>query len=149
MINHFRNENFYLSNFYECSITYDGLTYQNNEAAFQAQKCINDNDKKQFCNLKPGEAKHLGRKVSLRQDWEQVKVKIMHDIVFAKFTQHPDLRDKLLNTQDMYLEEGNNWGDRIWGTVNGQGQNLLGQILMQVREELSQEYSIEDYDILQ
>lgn len=34
-----RDENFYLSNFYECSIDYDGLTYLNAEAAFQAQKC--------------------------------------------------------------------------------------------------------------
>ena len=42
----------------------------------------------------------------------------------------------MIETGDEYLEEGNTWGDRIWGTVNGKGQNNLGKILMRVREEL-------------
>ena len=137
-INNFRNEYFFLSNFYDVPVTYDGITYQNNEAAFQAQKCLKYEDKIQFSNLNPSEAKHLGRKVSLRPDWEEVKRKFMKEIVFAKFTQHGFLKAKLLNTNDFYLEEGNTWGDKIWGTVNGQGQNLLGQILMEVREELKE-----------
>lgn len=137
-INNFRNEYFFLSNFYDVPVTYDGITYQNNEAAFQAQKCLKYEDKIQFSNLNPSEAKHLGRKVSLRPDWEEVKRKFMKEIVFAKFTQHGFLKEKLLNTNDFYLEEGNTWGDKIWGTVNGQGQNLLGQILMEVREELKE-----------
>ena len=46
-----------------------------------------------------------------------------------------DLLERLINTNDKYLEEGNTWGDRIWGTVDGVGANLLGQILMEIREE--------------
>ena len=62
----------------------------------------------------------------------------MKEIVRAKFEQHPELTEKLLATGDTYLEEGNTWGDRIWGTVNGQGANNLGRILMEVREELKE-----------
>lgn len=138
-INSFRDEYYFLSNFYECSVTYNGLTYKNNEAAFQAQKCINLKDREKFCNLSASESKKLGRKVVLRKDWEDIKIKVMTDIVKAKFEQNEDLQKKLLATEDAYLEEGNTWGDRIWGTVNGVGANNLGKILMNVRKELQLE----------
>ncbi len=133
LINSFRGKYFFLSNFYEFPVTYNGITYQNNEAAFQAQKCPERAE--EFKNLNPSEAKRLGRKVTLRKDWERVKVSIMTDIVRAKFT-NPDLAAKLEGTDDCLLEEGNDWGDKIWGTVDGKGQNLLGNILMQVRDEI-------------
>ena len=103
-IQKFRGEYFFLSNFYECPVTYKQLTYANNEAAFQAQKCLSDVEKKQFTELNPSEAKKLGRRVNLRKDWEAVKVKIMEELVRAKFTQNPDLADKLLATGDAHLE---------------------------------------------
>ena len=142
-INSFRDEYYFLSNFYECSVTYNGLTYKNNEAAFQAQKCINPKDREKFCNLRASESKKLGRRVVLRKDWEDIKIKVMTDIVKAKFEQNEDLQKKLLATEDAYLEEGNTWGDRIWGTVNGVGANNLGRILMNVRKELQLELDID------
>jgi hypothetical protein len=60
----------------------------------------------------------------------------MGEIVRAKFEQNPNLAEKLLSTQDAYLEEGNTWGDRTWGTVNGAGANHLGRILMEIRNEM-------------
>ena len=78
----------------------------------------------------------MGRKVSLRKDWESVKVNEMRKIVKEKFLQNPDLQKKLIETNSEYLEEGNTWGDRLWGTVDGCGANLLGQILMELRDEL-------------
>mgnify|MGYP001461308949 CR=1 FL=1 len=135
-IDSFRNEYFFLSNFYEAPVTYDGLTYQNNEAAFQAQKCADSKDREAFTKLNPSEAKHEGRRVQLREDWEQIKVSVMADIVKAKFEQNSELAQKLLATGDAYLEEGNDWGDHIWGTVNGQGANCLGVILMEVRAKV-------------
>lgn len=63
----------------------------------------------------------------------------MKDIVMAKFTQNEDLKEKLLSTGNTYLEEGNTWGDRIWGVVDSNGANLLGNILMNVRKELQLE----------
>lgn len=145
MINCFRGEYYFLSNFYECNIEFDGIPYLNAEAAFQAQKCSVLKDRKQFSDLNPSAAKKLGRKVSLRPDWENVKINLMYQIVKAKFVQNPDLADKLIATGDEYLEEGNNWGDRIWGTVNGVGANNLGKILMTVRSEL-RESGVLDFD---
>lgn len=57
-------------------------------------------------------------------------------IVFTKFDQHQELAQKLLETDDTYLEEENTWGDQFWGTVNGKGANYLGYILMETRETL-------------
>lgn len=135
-IDSFRGRYAFLSNFYDIPVTYEGLTYANNEAAFQAAKCIRTEDRKQFIYLSPGDAKRLGRKIHLRPDWEQVKHQVMADIVEAKFIQNEDLGESLLATGDAYLEEGNTWGDRIWGTVNGQGANMLGIILMETRRKL-------------
>lgn len=145
MINSFRDEYFFLSNFSMCPVEYDGIKYTNSESAFQAQKCANYEDRKEFAQLNPSEAKKLGRHVLLRKDWEDVKVRLMKEIVTAKFVQNPDISQKLLDTGDEYLVEGNTWGDRIWGQVDGQGQNLLGQILMETRVILKEK---EDKDIV-
>ncbi len=143
MITHFVDDYAFLSNYYEAPVSFHGLTYRNAEAAFQAQKCVNIADCQTFTLLSASEAKHLGRKVHLRKDWESVKVSLMKQIVKAKFDQNVDLRTKLLDTEGEYLEEGNDWGDTIWGTVNGRGQNLLGQILMDIRDEYLREFDYE------
>ena len=135
IINSFTNKYYFLSNFSDSVFVYDGIQYQNAEAAFQAQKYENPKDREQFSSLNSTEAKKLGRKVSLRKDWESVKVDLMRQIVTEKFQQNPDLKEQLLATGNAYLEEGNTWGDRIWGTVDGKGANLLGQILMTLREQ--------------
>lgn len=135
-IDSFKGEYFFLSNFYPTKIKYNGIQYLNNEAAFQAQKCTTMEDRIKFSYLNPSDAKKLGRRIILRNDWESVKISIMREIVFEKFKQNPHLTEKLLDTGNVYLEEGNNWGDRIWGTVNGVGRNELGKILMEVRKEI-------------
>lgn len=134
----FRGKYSYLSNFYHAPITYNGLTYLNNEAAFQAQKSIDSSEQEIFTMLSPSDAKKKGRHVRLRSDWENVKDKIMEDIVRAKFTQHTDLQGSLLETGTARLVEGNTWNDRYWGVdINsGIGKNRLGEILMKVRSEL-------------
>ena len=135
-IDSFRGEYFFLSNFYEAPVEYEELTYQNSEAAFQAQKCANPKERETFTTMNPSEAKKAGRTVTLRKDWEDVKIAVMTGVVKAKFEQNPDLAELLLATKDAYLEEGNNWGDRVWGTVNGEGANNLGLILMNTRKFL-------------
>lgn len=136
MIKEFRGEYYFLSNFYKAPITWDGITYQNNEAAFQSAKVLDKEVRELFAPLDPSTAKRKGRRVRLRPDWEQVKYNIMQEICYAKFTQNEDLKQKLLDTGDKYLEEGNTWDDKIWGTVDGQGQNMLGKILIGVRAKL-------------
>ena len=135
-INNFRGEHEFLSNFYNAVVNYNGITYLNNEAAFQAQKVLDDEAKLEFQNLTPNKAKRLGRKVQLRPDWENVKVDIMYEIVRAKFAQHPELQEKLIETNNTPLYEGNTWNDYFWGVCKGKGKNNLGQILMKVRSEL-------------
>lgn len=137
-IDRFLGEYAFLSNFWEASVTYQGLTYGNNEAAFQAQKCMTEAAKKDFTTLSPGAAKRMGRRVQLRPDWEAVKVPIMEEIVRAKFSQHEDLKALLLATGDALIEEGNTWHDTFWGVdaKSGRGQNHLGKILMKIRDEL-------------
>lgn len=136
MINQFKGKYYFLSNFYSAPVKYDGLLYQNNEAAFQSAKCINKKDRRQFINLPPNKAKGYGRRVKLRNDWEEIKSQVMYDIVKDKFTRNKDLKEKLLATGDKYLEEGNWWNDTYWGVCDGIGQNKLGTILMQVRKEI-------------
>lgn len=137
MINEFRGKYYFLSNFYSAPVEYEGITYQNNEAAFQSAKVTDFEVRKKFANLDSSSAKRKGRHVRLRHDWEKVKFNIMYEIVKAKFEQNAHLKIYLLSTKDEHLEEGNSWGDKIWGTVSGKGQNNLGKILMRVRNELT------------
>ncbi len=136
MIDKFRGKYYFLSNFYNSPVTYLGLTYLNNEAAFHAQKTNNHFDKISFTCLNPSDAKKLGRRINLRADWEEVKRDIMFDICLAKFSQNENLKNILLETGNEYLEEGNTWGDKYWGVCEGEGLNHLGKILMEVREIL-------------
>lgn len=137
-IDYFDGKNRFLSNFYGAEVEYEGITYKNSEAAFQAAKCADESMRVKFADLNPSEAKSKGRRIDLRHDWEDVKFDVMYAIVKAKFTQNKELSRKLVETGDAYLEEGNTWGDKTWGTVNGEGQNNLGKILMRVREELKE-----------
>ena len=140
MIREFRGKYYFLSNFYDESLVeYEGLVYGNAEAAFHAQKDLSR--AKQFTGLNPSEAKKLGRKVKLREDWEEVKDRIMYEIVKSKFELNSIMKEKLLGTKDNYLTEGNTWHDNYWGSCNcpkcnGKGDNKLGLILMRVRKEL-------------
>lgn len=135
MILSFRDEYFFLSNFYPVEIKLDGIVYPNAETAFQAQKTLDDEERRKFSMLKnPVQAKRLGRKVKLRDDWEEVKLDIMTKIVSQKFLQHPHLIEMLLQTGDEELVEGNKWGDRFWGVCKDKGENHLGKILMKIRD---------------
>ena len=134
MIDCFKGKYFFLSNFYPARVSYQGILYQNTEAAFHAQK--DPSRAEEFCNLNPSEAKRLGRRVKLRSDWELVKDNIMFDVVALKFKQNPSLAEKLLKTGDEKLIEGNDWNDRYWGVCRGRGENKLGQILQRIRSEL-------------
>lgn len=132
------------SNFYPCNVTFDGLTFKNSEAAWQAQKTLSESQRRDFTTLNPSEAKKKGRRVTLRKDWEDVKYQLMVDVCKAKFSQNPELKRILLSTGDEELiENTTGWHDNIWGNCdcdrckNIVGKNLLGKALMRVREEIS------------
>ena len=135
----FRGEYSFLSNFYEGKVfTYKGLKFNNTEAPFHAEKCWSR--AKEFEMIRPLQSKRLGRRVLMRRDWEQIKDRVMYDVCYAKFTQDPVLKAKLLATGNRELVEGNTHGDRCWGMTcsNGVwiGENRLGKVLMKLREDL-------------
>lgn len=135
-IDRFRGNYYYLSNFYDVDLVYDGLRYSNSESAFQAQKTLDNDFKIKFSFRSGKSAKSLGKSVKLREDWELVKDNIMYEVCLQKFLQNKDILDKLLSTGDAELIEGNLHGDRYWGVCKGTGQNKLGKILMRIRDEL-------------
>jgi ribA/ribD-fused uncharacterized protein len=135
MIPELTGEYRFLSNFWSCSVTYDGVEYPSVENAYQAAKCLDAKDRPPFLHYKSSKAKQKGRLIQMRPDWDEVKVEIMHHLVAQKFAKEP-LKSKLLATAPHEIEEGNWWGDTFWGTCNGVGENVLGKILVRVRDEL-------------
>ena len=136
VIDRFRGEFDWLSNFFLCQVEFEGMNFSNVEAAFQAAKTLDMEERESFFGLSGGQAKRLGRRVELRSDWEEVKIDIMRQVLKSKFTQNPELREKLIATGDTELIEGNNWNDRFWGVCRGVGKNHLGKLLMEIRAEL-------------
>jgi len=138
----FKDDLDFLSNFYPNYLHWKGTIWPTVEHAFQAAKCRWPEDEETIRKApSPAIAKHIGRKVLLRNDWEKIKVDVMTDLVWLKFEQSIELQEKLLSTKDEYLEEGNYWHSNFWGTCYCKkcekvlGQNVLGIILMAVREE--------------
>ena len=137
----------YFSNFYERSFMVDGKTYSTNEHYFQSKKFEGTPHELIVANADtPSATKRLGgqRSRPLRADWDAVKDDIMFNGVMAKFSQHNDLKQLLLNTgnailcehttRDKYWGDG---GDPQWTPTSTIGKNKLGIILMRVRDILS------------
>lgn len=137
VISSFSGEYRWLSNFYPSPQTEHGLTFPTNEHYYQACKATNIADA-QFVLMhdSPGGAKKAGRAIKCRADWESVKLGAMRKGLILKFTQNPLLLQKLRETAGIMLVEGNTWGDRYWGVCKGVGENHLGKMLMQLRQEL-------------
>lgn len=143
MINRFRDDNRFLSNFFPAEIIFDRIHFPDVEHAFVAAKTLDRELRKKIAKIPtPGKAKRFGRKLALRSDWDAVKEDIMHHLLRLKFNQftHTDLHTLLLATGDQLLVEGNTWHDRFWGKCfceehEGEGKNRLGELLMVVRRE--------------
>ena len=138
MIDRFSGEYAFLSNYYPSVIVWgdDEEEFPTVEHFFQAMKTwsIEEHEaiRTAYC---PGDAKKLGRRCTLREDWDEVKNNFMLTGLRKKF-EDPVLRQKLIDTGDEFLVEGNTWHDTYWGVCEGKGRNMLGTLLMQVREEL-------------
>ena len=158
IIDTFRNEYDFLSNFFGASLIWKMQTFSTSEHAYQWEKTDNPIEKESILFNRgqhlsgkgsflipttPGQAKRKGDLVTLRDDWEDVRLDIMYEILKAKFTQNWDLRQKLVNTGDALLIEGNTWCDNFWGQCTcekcqkKEKLNVLGKLLMRLRTELS------------
>lgn len=127
------------SNFAQYPIRLKGKIWATSEHYFQAQKFKGTSHETKIRKAStPMQAALLGRtrKVKLRPDWNKVKDSVMLDAVRAKFTQHQDLKELLLSTNNLKIIE-HTVNDAYWGDGgDGKGKNRLGQILMSVRKEL-------------
>jgi len=141
MIDKFQGDCRWLSNFYPVEVKLDGVTYKTVEHAYQAAKTHDWIERKSILLAEtPGRAKRLGRSVTLREDWNEVKLSIMRDLIAQKF-RDPILRKLLLVTGQEELIEGNYWGDRFWGVCGGTGMNHLGKIIMAERDRIRRRYA--------
>lgn len=136
-IESFSGEHRFLSNFFPCDMEVAGVRYPTLEHAFQAEKTTNPTEREIIRIARtPGQAKALGRRVTLREGWNELRVDVMRELLRIKFSDRV-LRAELLATGDARLVEGNHWNDRFWGVCKGKGENWLGRLLMELREELA------------
>lgn len=134
----YENEFFMLSNFSAFSVEYDGEMYPTAEHAYQAAKFyfhqgeIRDMIRKA---RSPYDAKRIARAFDneKRDAWEEEKVSVMVEILWAKFHQHPYIQEMLLKTEERKIIEDSR-EDAFWGWgPDKKGQNHLGRIWMDIR----------------
>lgn len=127
------------SNFSHHGFELDGKCWMTSEHYFQAQKFYGTEYAEIIRLLdNPMKAAEMGRNCNLplREDWEEIKDDVMRKAVYAKFSQNIELKNILLNTDSEYIVE-NTSNDYYWGCgTNGSGKNMLGIILMEIREKL-------------
>ena len=132
----FKGEYRWLSNFWPAPVTYEGIDFLSTEYAYQAAKTLDLEERRVIAKLPtPGGAKKYGKKIEVREDWQAVKLGVMEQLLRLKFA-IPELRQKLLDTGDAYLEETNHWGDCYFGVCKGVGENYLGKLLMKIRTDI-------------
>ena len=126
----------WLSNFWPAVVKMSGLVFPSVENAYQAAKTLDPGVRKWLSEVSPSKAKQIGKTLRVREDWEQIKLQVMYELVRYKFTCNLELKTRLIKTGDAYLEETNTWRDKFWGVFNGQGENHMGKILMRIRKEI-------------
>jgi ribA/ribD-fused uncharacterized protein len=139
IISEFQGDYRWLSNHVPVIVTYDGHKFPTVEHAYVYSKTLVKEEQELFLaemdDMSPGQAKRLGKSLTLRPDWESVRLDIMRDLTRQKYSKEY-YRSKLLQTGDAEIVEGNTWGDTFWGKYKGEGENNLGKIIMEVREHL-------------
>jgi hypothetical protein len=144
MIREFKDEYSWLSNFYPCNIEYEGVIFDSVEKAYQSAKTNDHQIREEISRLSsPGKAKRFfkNRTEDVREDWNKVNLGIMRELLHKKFVENDYFRRKLLSTGNSEIQEGNWWGDRFFGVdlKTGEGQNLLGKMIMDIRKEIREE----------
>ena len=161
MIDRFWEQYRWLSNFWEVEIKFDGITYPSVEHYYVAMKVdepqkitikVDKEDVEVYMDVQQireyiseletsSKAKTFGKEqIKQRKDWEDLKISIMKYGLEQKYNQEP-FRTKLIETGDEYIQEGNTWKDTFWGVDldTGEGKNVLGKMIMKIRENLIKE----------
>lgn len=132
------------SNLHRSAVEFEGKLYPTAEHAYQAGKAAKPEVREWILSApSPSLAAMAGHGLytwDIVPNWAQIKFDRMRRVLRAKFTQHPNLAEILLSTGTARLVEVgtvNNAVNRLWGEVNGVGQNMLGVMLMELRDELA------------
>lgn len=132
-----KDDRSFLANNYFCAITViiDGKEYQfySVESAYQALKCVGNEEL--FCNITADQAKKLALYLPHRENWNSLRLQAMYVVLKAKFIGNNGLKYLLCKTKGK-IKEVNETNDTFWGTCKGKGENYLGKLLMQIRDEL-------------
>ncbi|MEG0297245.1 MAG: NADAR domain-containing protein [Clostridium sp.] len=127
------------SNFAEYEFSENGMKYKTSEHYFQSKKFEGTDAELEVINAKsPMKSAILGRDRTkpLRQDWEMIKDDVMRQAVLLKFSQNESIKTILLSTGNEDIVEKTT-DDYYWGCgTDGTGKNMLGKILVEVREIL-------------
>ena len=138
-ISRFDGDYRWLSNFVPAVVMYDSRTFPTVEHAYVYSKTLVKEEQEMFLlemdDMSPGQVKRWGKSLTLRDDWELVRVDIMRELTRQKY-QIPLYRKKLIETGNAEIIEGNTWGDTFWGQCNGIGENTLGKIIMAERDNI-------------
>ena len=137
----FRGGNNYLSNLYTCRIRVWNKEFHSVESAYQWKKCVHNNDwttaEKMVATRR---CKYLSKSIRekdhLREEWIRKRYSVMYALVAVKFRDRY-LRKRLLDTGSSELMEWVKSKEGFWSSLTyagRAGQNMLGQILMRVRE---------------
>lgn len=132
------------SNLYRREIIFEGQAFATPEHAYQAGKARKP-EVRAWLMAAPSPAllamaAHGLYYWDVTPGWSKIKFDRMRSVLREKFTQHPDLCELLVSTGDARLVESatvDNSVNRLWGEVNGVGKNMLGLMLMEVRDELA------------
>jgi N-glycosidase YbiA len=136
MIDEFKGEFRFLSNFWPAIVEFEGIIFPTVEHAYQAAKTLDMQARRVIAEMPlAGDAKRAGRTLDIRPDWEEVKIDVMRQLLEKKFFGHFRLMQDLMATKPHELVEGNWWGDTFWGICKGQGENHLGKLLMGIRDK--------------
>lgn len=132
------------SNLYKRPVEFEGTIYPTSEHAYQAGKAAKPAVRQWILNAPTpalaAMAAHGLYVWDVVPNWAQIKFERMRSVLRAKFDQHDDLRELLLSTGGARLVEAgtvNNAVNRLWGEVDGKGENMLGVMLMELRAEYS------------
>lgn len=140
-IGFYPREFFVFDNFSSFKVNYNGILYSTAEHAYQANKFLNtapEVAKQIIDSYSAHEAKEIAYRNDdkKRKDWDDVKLKIMEEILRLKLSQNPYVKKKLIETGDLLICEDSP-KDSFWGIGKDRnGQNQLGKLWMKLREEL-------------
>lgn len=125
------------SNFYSCRFFLDNEWWSTSEHYYQSQKAVDEKTRLLIKNAKTAkEAKKIACQSEIKPNWDEIKYDVMKKALMAKFQQNKSFANLLISTGQEIIEEDSPY-DSIWGIgKDGKGQNLLGKVLMEVREYL-------------